>query len=307
MGIFDPPKTTTNQTTTTSPYPLAKPLLNTGLTDALNLYKSHRLNPFTPLSRTTTNGLAGLTSQAISNRAPLQQSLQRFRNMAGGSGDVSSSGQLDIAHRALGPSMTEQNLSGIAHGDLIGQGDPTYDRLRQRALEDASTEASMQASGMGRTGSDYHQAAVGTRVADTVGSMDYQRMQDERARQVEANSLIDQLRQSGMGIGLNAQNSATAVQTGNQDRRFNANAAIPGAADATLSPYASILGAGSTLDANNAAKAGTGGANLSSLMQLLGLASSYGTTSGSGQTVEPSNKAGILAGGGLGLASLLFG
>ena len=303
MGLFDAPQTSTN--TTTSPYPGVTAALNGGLKDALSLYRGRMLNPYTPLSQTTRNGLTGTINQAVSNRSPLQQSLSRFNSFANGAGDVGTRMQDNVYRKAMGPSMSEQNLSGIAHGDLIGQGDPNFDRLRQRAQENAATEAGMVASGMGRTGSDYHQTAVARQVGDTTAGMAYQRLQDERARQVEANSLIDSMRQSGYGIGLNAANSSSAIRTGNQDRRFNANAAIPGAANATMSPYASVLTAGGALDADRANKAGTRGANLSSLMQLLGIASPYGTTSG--QTTEPSNRAGGIAGLGLSLGSLLFG
>lgn len=299
MGLFDAPKTTSQ----TSPYAGVVGGLKTGLTDALNLYKKKQLNPYTPLSSATTDTLASYRKQASNVRQPLNEALSRFTGFANGAGDVGSQGQLDIAQRALAPSMSEQNLGGVAKGDFIGLNDPNYERLRQRAQETAATEAGMVASGMGRSGSDYHQTAVARQVGDTTASMDMARLKEEQDRQYQANSLIDQLRQSGMGIGLNAQNSATAIQSGNQDRRFNANAAIPGAAAATLAPYGDMLDVGRAYDVNNAAKAGTKGSNLSSLMQILGLASPYSSTT----TTEPSNKAGGAAGLGLGLASLLFG
>ncbi len=294
---------TTKTSSTTTPYPQGKQLLDTGLTDALGLYKQKRLNPATGLSSLTQSGMTGELRNAQGSIAPLSQSLQQFRNMAGGSGDISSSGQLDIAGRALGPSMTEQNLSGVAKGDFIGQNDPNYERLRQRAMENASTEAGMAASGLGRSGSDYHQTAVARQVGDTVAGMDMARLKEEQDRQLQANSLIDQLRQSGYGIGLNAQNSASALQGGNQDRRFAANSAIPGAVAATAAPYQTITGLGRAHDVNNAANAGVPGANLSSLLSILGLAAPYGTTQGT--TQEPSNQAGQWGGGLLGLGSIL--
>lgn len=301
------PTTTNNQSSTTSPYGKAQPLLNTGLSDALSLYKNKSLNPYTPTSTETRGGLIGQQRAANNAIAPLNQALSTFRNASTGGLDVSSQGQMGIRNLALGPSMTEQNLANVARGELIGQGDPNYDRLRQRAMENASTEAGMQASGLGRTGSDYHQTAVARQVGDTVAGMDYQRLQDERNRQVEANSLIDQMRQAGYGIGLNAQNSASAIQTGNQDRRLGAAGSIPGMVEATYSPYERITDIGRSYDVDRAAKAGVPGSNLSSLMQLLGIASPYGTTSGTGATQEPSNRAGQIGGAGLGLASLLFG
>src|SRR5690606_38979824 len=66
-----------------------------------------------------------------------------------------------------GPSYSEQNLAGIARGDFLDREDPNFERLLNRASERAATEASMTASGMGRTGSDYHQGLVAERVGDT--------------------------------------------------------------------------------------------------------------------------------------------
>ena len=307
MGLFDPPQSNSTSSTTTNPYPAARKGLNTGLADALSLYKKRQLNPYTPMSTETRGGLIGQQRAAGNAIGPLNEALAKYRGFSQGTGDISSAGQMGIRNMALGPSMSESNLGGIARGDLIGQGDPNYDRLRQRALEDASTEAGMQASGIGRTGSDFHQAAVGSRVADTVGAMDYQRLQDERNRQVEANSLIDQMRQAGYGIGLNAQNSASAIQGSNVGRRMDAAGSIPGMVEATYSPYERITNVGRSYDVDRAAKAGVPGSNISSLMQLLGVASPYGTTSGQGMQQEPGNEAGGWAGAGLGLASLLFG
>jgi hypothetical protein len=158
---------------------------------------------------------------------------------------------------------------------------------------------------MGRTGSDYHQTAVARQVGDTTAGMDYQRLQDERARQVEANSLMDQMRQAGMGLGLNAANSASAIQGSNYDRQLGAAGEVPGAYQATLSPYQTITGIGQQQDADLAAKRGAPGYNLSSLAQLLGMSQGFGTTTGA--VKQPSNTFGQIAGGGLGLASLLFG
>lgn len=289
MGLFSAP-TTTQQTS---------PFGGSGaLNDALNLYKKKQLNPYVKPSSTTMDSLASYRKQASNVRAPLNQSLARFTSFANGSGDVGSSQQDNIYSKAMGPSMSEQNLGGVAHGDFVGHNDPNYDIVRKKALEDAATEAGMVASGMGRTGSDYHQDAVARQVGETGASMDMARLKEEQDRQFQANSLIDSLRQSGWGQALNAANSSTAIQSGNQDRRFNANAAIPGAAQATLAPYGNMLGIGQAYDADAAAKAGTPGSNLSSLLQLL---QGYGTQT----NTEPSNKAGMLAGGGLGLLSLL--
>lgn len=171
----------------------------------------------------------------------------------------------------------------------------------------------MQAGGMGRTGSDYHQTAVARQVGDTVAGMDYNRLQDERTRQVEANSLMDTMRQAGLNLGLNATNSKTAIDTSNKDRQLGAADRIPGILDAKTSLYDQIKGVGDIYQQDAQNRKGNTALNLNSMLQMLQNYSPYGITSSTqtGATTQtqtdPKNLFGKLAGGGLSLASLLLG
>ncbi len=127
-----------------------------------------------------------------------------------------------------------------------------------------------------------------------------------------ANSQMDAARQAGLGLGLNAQNSGSAIQTGNQDRRFNANASLPGLYDATLQPGKTIAGVGDIRHADTLARQGAGGQNLASLLQILQGTNPFGTVGTTGTQTSttngtekgPDNTAGGLLGLGLGGASL---
>lgn len=299
-------------TTTNLPYGKGKDLLNTGLSDALNLYKGGKLNPYVAPSAGTNNALQGLNTAALAGRGSLNSALSTFTNFSKGAGNISSGAQTDIAGKAMAPSYSEQNLAGVAAGDMLNKDDPNFERLLASAKDSAGTAARMSAGGMGRYGGDFAQTEVARTVGDLEAGQRYQRMNDERTRQVEANSLMDSMRQAGLGLGLNATNSASSIDAANKERQLGAAGAIPGAYQATLDPYKTALDVGHERDANNAARLGNKGANLSSLAQIMQMISPYGTqvntltgtTNGTGTSKEPFNWA-QLAGGGLGGLSLL--
>lgn len=308
--------TTTQQTGTSAttntmlPYGKGKDLLNTGLADALNLYKGGKLNPYVAPSASTNNALQGLSKAALASRPSLNSALSTFTNFSKGGGNISSGAQTDIAGKAMAPSYSEQNLAGVAAGDMLNKDDPNFERLLASAKDSAGTAARMSAGGMGRYGGDFAQTEVARTVGDLEAGQRYQRLNDERTRQVEANSLMDSMHQAGLGLGLNATNSASSIDAANKDRQMGAAGAIPGAYQATLDPYKTALDVGHEYDANNAARLGNKGANLSSLAQIMQMISPYGTqigtqtSTGTGTSKEPFNWA-QLAGGGLGGLSLL--
>jgi hypothetical protein len=308
MGMFDnTTQTSGTQTSTSSPWSKATPLWSKGLTDALSLYKSKKLNPYVGLNSYQQNGLNTQYGNAASLQGALQNAMDITRGTAFGSGDVGSGYQSNIGSRALGPSYAEQNLANVADGSMIGGNDPNYERLRQRAQENAATEAGMVASGLGRSGSDYHQTAVARQVGDTVAGMDMQRLAEQEARQMQANQMMDSARQSGLGLGLNAYNSASSIQGANQDRRYNASQAIPGMSEAYMMPGQIMQGVGNAYQADAMAQKGTPGMNLQSLMNILQGTNQFNTTTGgtTGSAQGPDNTLGMILGGGLGLTSLL--
>lgn len=282
MGLFDNSTTTnqntlqrSNQTTTTAPYRPATGLLNTALQRAGKLYSSGKLVPAMNDAQSTginTEYYAAKRAQPV-----LDQGLQSV---------------LGISQDARGPSYAEQYLGDVASGSQIGANDPNFERLLSKAMANAATEAGMVASGMGRTGSDYHQTAV----ADTVGNLEASqrlaRLQDQERRQMEAIGAMDTGRLGGMNTALNAAG------------------ALPGMAAATLAPGQALQGLGNRITQDALDRRGFG-----QLAQILGLANGLGTTTSSGTNVStgtgtaegPDNTLGQILGGGLGLASLLKG
>jgi hypothetical protein len=251
--------TTTGATTSAfSPYKRAQPMLDKLLADAMGYYKSGQLSPYVGLSGTTKQGLSGLTSGAMSGVSPLRQALGTYSDFAGGGMDVGTGGQDAIYRSALrarnvgtsglqgilqgamqnrdvgsgaqtgiyeqsanAPSFSEGNLAGVARGDFLDREDPNFERLLGRASEQAETAARMAAGAKGRYGGDYAQTEVGRTVGDLQAQSRYQQYQDERGRQVEANSLMDAMKQARLGLGLNAANSASGIQAGNEDRALS--------------------------------------------------------------------------------------
>jgi hypothetical protein len=321
--------TTTGTTSGTTknvadPYALAKPGLDTALRDALGLYKTNSLDRYVGPSAETKSGLAGLLSSAKSGKSGLAAALGTFTGFAGGGGSVGSGAQTDIAGRAitaggnavgtgaqtslagkaLAPSYSEANLAGVARGDLLNADDPNFEHLLSRSTDAAALAAKQAAGARGRYGGDYAADNVTRAVGDIEAEARYKRLTDERSRQVEANSLMDQQRQaglntslnasnsassidagnldrilSGLGLGLNASNSATSIDAANRERQLSAAGQVPAAYDATLKPSQTMVDVGRTKEADLKAKADVKSNNLQALLGVLGAATPYGTSS----------------------------
>lgn len=274
-------------TTTTGrvdPYRGATPLLSTTLKDAMSLYKRGGLNPYVNPSNATQTALSGMGTVAMRGQPSLNTALSTFQGFAGGGNQVGTAGQDNIYSEALGPSYSEGNLGGVARGDFLNREDPNFERVLGAASEKAETAARMAAGAKGRYGGDYAQTEVGRTVGDLQAGARLDQYNTERSRQVEANSLMDQMRQAGLGLGLNAANSSTAVQADNRNRQLSAAGGVGEAYDNTLDPYRALEHIGQVRDADALKKAGTGSANLASLAQLLGVANPFSSTTGTTKT-----------------------
>jgi len=230
---------TSTVTNSSAPMSQAGINLNYGLGQANKLYTKGQLAPVAKMDPNTNAGLQGILAQARSGQGGLNAAFT--------------------------------SLSDIAGGKMLGREDPNYERIRGRALADASTEASMTASGMGRSGSDFHQSSVAQTVGDTAAAMDYGRYQDERANQMAAIS------------------------------------ALPGMFDATLAPSYAMTDVGSSYQGQAQQEANAPAANLAAYLQSLGVAAPYGTQTQTQTQTQPRNTLAQLLGGGLGLASLARG
>lgn len=257
-GNTETQKQTSSQSVVRAPYGAGEPALKTGLSDALSMYRSNQLSPYTPMAQETKEGLYRTNAEALRGAEPLRQALGTFEGMTDPSGQ----------------------LGRIASGEFIGQEDPNYRAIIDRAKQEAGTSVNMMSGARGRFGSDFHQGTLAREIGNIEADYGYRRLQDEQARQMAA-----------------------------IDRQMGAAAATPGAYQATLAPFQTQVDVGRAYEADAEARAGNKANNLSALMAILRAAEPYGSASttgtGTGSTQKPTNWAGIAGGTGLTLASLL--
>jgi hypothetical protein len=133
------------QTTTTSaaPYKAAQPLLDKGMGDALNLYKSGSL--VKPNTMSTVVPMAQQTMQGIGN-------LQNIGTANTGGRGLQWMGQDIINGQGFNQAQREA-LGGIqeqARQPFDINANPAYAGIRQRAMDAASDAANSTAAGLGR-------------------------------------------------------------------------------------------------------------------------------------------------------------
>lgn len=147
---------------------------------------------------------------------------------------------------------------------------PGYEQIRNRIQADAATEAAMTASMRGRGGSPYAQGHVASEVADALAGFDLSQYNTERDRQNAAAAQIFGMGQTGLGnAGSSAYDLISLGQTPNIE----------------LERLLGVAGAGLPFAKTQTDASG----------------------SGSGATTQPRNTLGMIGGGLLGGASLLFG
>lgn len=247
---------TQTQTTQNEPYKSAKPLYDKAMGDALSLYndgglvKTNEMSTVVPFAEQTTQSLNALESQANTNLGAggladqMQQTINRggftgtqkqaveqlspfatgdknvdtsgFEAMSQGGLGVSSGLQQNLYGQSQNPTYSEQNLSDVASGKMLGGGDPYFEDVLNRASEEARFAADRTAGAMGRYGSDDHFGAMASDIMGLQTQARSNQYQQERAAQERANQMLDSSRLSNLGFGLNAANSATGIEQGNR-------------------------------------------------------------------------------------------
>jgi hypothetical protein len=274
-------KQTTTQASSSEPWAAAQPALKTGLGDAQNLYKSgvgsqaYTGSTVIPFAQQTARGMYGIEQSARHNEGtgPLGRQYQNIIDNGGfnaqqgsaitgmnyfttGARDVSSDRTNQIGQMATGPSYSEQNLMGIARGDMLNREDPNFERILGRTRDNTQNAVSMGASAAGRYGSGIHQGNVAREVGDVEANARLGQYNQERANQMSANQMVDGQRMQGLGLGLNAAGQAAGIQSDNYARRMAAlqqefNAGQQGfnnlstAYDAMNAPARDMMGIGS--------------------------------------------------------------
>lgn len=240
-------KQTTTQNTVSEPWTAAQPALKTGLEDAQNLYKGgvggqvYTGSTVIPFAGQTMAGMGAIENQAKANiggqgisgqyqsiinqggfNQPQQQAMGGFRGFAGGAGDINTSRFDSLGQQAMGPSYSEQNLGGIARGDMLNRVDPNFERIMRTASDNAANQVGMGASAAGRYGSAVHQGNVAREVGDIQANARLGQYNAERQNQMSANQMLDSQRMAGLGMGLNAAGQSAAIQQGNNAQRMGA-------------------------------------------------------------------------------------
>lgn len=247
----------TNQTQVSNPWGPATNAIGQGLNDALWTYNSQlRNNDWTSMFNDAVGGMSSLANNAIATN-PLQGSMNEWQSTFGTDGynqtqrdalaqlQGFSAGQ--NPNQAIGllqpftqqtdnPALagftqmaaggpnyySEDNLAGIARGDLLNREDPNFERVLDRSLERAATEAALVSGGMGRYGSGAHQGVVTRNIGDTAANARMGQYQFERGQQLQANQLMDAARSARDATQLSALSGQAGTYADDRNSAINA-------------------------------------------------------------------------------------
>jgi hypothetical protein len=276
-----------NQTTTTTgntPYKAAQPLLDKGMGDALNLYKSgglvkpNTMSTVVPFSQQTTQGMSSLQNLAGANSGGngLSGQYQGIINNGG-----YNSQQMDALH----------GIQQTANSTYDQNANPGFGNVLKQAQAAASGAANDLAGSMGRYASGTHQGVLEKSVGDVTGNLVNNDFQNWLGRK-------DNAQQQLFNAGQQGQSNLTSAYQGAQ---------APANTQMQLGQMNEDL-YGRTLNdqlriANERQNAPL--ANIQALLAAANGAGNYGTQT---QTAQgPSNLLSNVAGGILGGGSLLGG
>lgn len=225
------------------------------------------------MGSTTKQGLQGMVNTAKQNQGMFQDGIDYTTDLLGNNGfaggqqgnvgTVNGVGDQfgDIAASAQDPSLTEEQLMGVATGGAFGQAAPGYDRLRSNIIDDTLSGVSSLFTSTGRYGGGSHVGTATESLADSLASLDYQNYQNDIARQERALAAIEGQRQQGLtnrmgalGAQADAAQNAFGMEQQGVANAMGASAALPGLYDASQAPWQTIFGAGQAMDADQQAK-----------------------------------------------------
>lgn len=198
----------------------------------------------------------------LGNMSMNNPAMRGYGHAASGGLGVSSAAQTGIGQSAMGPSYSEQNLSGIARGDMLNRTDPNFERALSSASDAAANQINMGASSAGRYGSAVHQGNVAREIGDLQAGARVSQYNQERANQFNANQALDAQRMAGLGMGLNAANSASGIDQANQQMRMAGIQGLGGTYANSIGQALGAAGQSAGIQQNNNAQ------QLSALQQL---------------------------------------
>lgn len=144
-------------------------------------------------------------------------------NIASGGMDVNVNPFRRIGRMAMGPSYSESNLSEMAAGNQIGSSNPYFEDALRVATERTQDAVNMGAASAGRYGSGAHTGTLAREIGDMQTTARAGQVNADLSRMMQANQMMDGQRMAGLGMGLNAQNTATGAQFQNIGNQMNAS------------------------------------------------------------------------------------
>lgn len=136
---------------------------------------------------------------------------------------------------ANNPSLTEQQLGGVARGEYLNGANPYFEQNLQNSLQDAGTGVNAALGANGRYGSSVHVNQLGTTLGQLSTSARSSQYENERNRQAQALAAIEGQRQQGINNGQWAASNAGSLYQN------------------SLLPYQTQLGVGQAFDADRQA------------------------------------------------------
>lgn len=98
---------------------------------------------------------------------------------------------------ASGINGAMSSYADVAAGNQLGMNDPRYAALRDQVAGDVMNRTNRAFNNSGMFGSMSNQRAAASGLADALGRMDYQQLQDSYGRQTQAATLMPQLFAAG--------------------------------------------------------------------------------------------------------------
>lgn len=252
--------TSTSSTQTNSPPAWAEPLFKQSATEASNLYNSgaggntYTGSTVSPLSGATMSGVnqlaqagqgwntsgsrplfQGIGSAATSN--PYQSALGQ---LAGGitpqntsAANVGTNDYRNLLSGFGAPSSAESNLSSMANGSYLKNGNPYFDEALKGQLDKTAAQVQSQFSGSGRYGSGANTDVLTNQIGNIRSNALSSQFNQDSQNMLAANGQIDASRNAMAGNQLNAASGIAGIDTGNANRSLlsqtgNADRALQG-------------------------------------------------------------------------------
>lgn len=276
-------KNETTQTQTNEPYAAAKPLLDKGMGDALKMYnngglvKANTQSTVVPYAQQTTAGMNSIQNTAQDAMAPGGLNSQ-FQNIIGNGGF--NQPQMDAVN----------NTRTAANSSFDPYGNPAFKQVLDQALEKSAYGVNQNAAAMGRYGGNgAHTGTMVREQGDLASRMIGNEYNNWQNRTDAANTQL-----FGMGqTGMNNLNPAYASMKQPAEDLMGVGSMYEDLMGRTMNDQLRITNE----------KQNLGLSNIQALLAAAAGAGNYGTQTGTAQ--GPNSTLSNIAGGGLGLLSLL--